>query len=95
MAQGCGGLTMEIVDKRQKQSKKKLDLTPGSIIEDQSGIWLIHINDDDSKAVSCIKSFNDTWLTSEIAVNHVDDKELMGWFDADAQNLKNAKLVIE
>ena len=86
---------MEIIDKRQKQSKKKLDLTPGSIIEDQSGIWLIHINDDDSKAVSCIKSFGDTWLTSEIAVNHVDDKELMGWFDADAHNLKNAKLVIE
>lgn len=86
---------MEIIDKRQKQSKKKLDLTPGSIIEDESGIWLIHINDDDSKAVSCIKSFSDTWLTSEITVNHVDDKELIGWFDADAQNLKNVKLVIE
>ena len=86
---------MKIVDKRQKQSKKKLDLTPGSIIEDQSGIWLIHINDDDSKAVSCIKSFSDTWLTSEIAVNYVDDEELMDWFDADAHNLKNVKLVIE
>lgn len=86
---------MEIIDKRQKQSKKKLDLTPGSIIEDESGIWLIHINDDDSKAVSCIKSFSDTWLTSEITVNHVDDKELIGWFDADAHNLKNVKLVIE
>ena len=86
---------MEIIDKRQKQSKKKLDLTPGSIIEDQSGIWLIHINDDDSKAVSCIKSFSDTWLTSEITVNHVDDKELMGWFDADAHNLRSVKLVIE
>ena len=85
---------MKIVDKRQEQTKK-LDLTPGSIIEDQSGIWVIHINDDDSKAVSCIRSFSDTWLTSEIAVNHVDDKELMGWFDADAQNLKNVKLVIE
>ena len=86
---------MEIIDKRQKQSKKKLDLTPGSIIEDESGIWLIHINDDDSKAVSCIKSSSDTWLTSEIAVNHVNDKELIGWFDADAHNLKNVKLVIE
>ena len=86
---------MEIIDKRQKQSKKKLDLTPGSIIEDESGIRLIHINDDDSKAVSCIKSFSDTWLTSEITVNHVDDKELIGWFDADAHNLKNVKLVIE
>ena len=85
---------MEIIDKRQKQNKK-IDLTTGSIIEDQSGIWLIHINDDDSKAVSCIKSFSDTWLTSEIAVNHVDDKELIGWFDADAHNLKNVKLVIE
>lgn len=86
---------MKVIDKRQKQSKKKLDLTPGSIIEDESGIWLIHINDDDSKAVSCIKSFSDTWLTSEITVNHVDDKELIGWFDADAHNLKNVKLVIE
>ena len=86
---------MEIIDKRQKQSKKKLDLTAGSIIEDESGIWLIHINDDDSKAVSCIKSFSDTWLTSEIAVNHVYDEELIDWFDADAHNLKNVKLVIE
>ena len=85
---------MEIIDKRQKQSKK-IDLTTGSIIEDKSGIWLIHINNDESKSVSCIKSFSDTWLTSEIAVNHVDDKELMGWFDADAHNLKNVKLVIE
>ena len=50
---------MEIIDKRQKQNKK-IDLTPGSIIEDKSGIWLIHINDDDSKAISCIKSFSDT-----------------------------------
>lgn len=32
---------------------------------------------------------------SEIALTHVSDKELMGWFDADAHNLKNAKLVIE
>ena len=86
---------MEIIDKRQKQSKKKLDLTPGSIIEDKSGISLIHIDDDDSKAVSCIKSFSDTWLTSEIAVNPIDDEELMEWFDADAHNLKNVKLVIE
>ena len=85
---------MEIIDKRKKQSKKELDLSSGSIIEDQSGIWLIHINDD-SKAVSCIKSFSDTWLTSEIAVNHIDDKELMDWFDADAHNLKNVKMVIE
>ena len=85
---------MKIIDKRQKQNKK-IDLTPGSIIEDKSGIWLIHINDDDSKSVSCIKSFSDTWLTSEIAVNHVDDEELMDWFDADAHNLKNVKLVIE
>ena len=86
---------MKIVDKRQKQSKKKLDLTTGSIIEDKSGIWLIHINNDESKSVSCIKSFSDTWLTSEIAVNHVYDEELIGWFDADAHNLKNVKLVIE
>ena len=83
---------MEIIDKRQKQ---KIDLAPGSIIEDKSGIWLIHINDDDSKTVSCIKSFSDTWITSEIVVNHVDDEELMDWFDADAYNLKNVKLVIE
>nr|DAJ54881.1 MAG TPA: hypothetical protein [Caudoviricetes sp.] len=86
---------MKVIDKRQKQSKKKLDLTPGSIIEDESGIWLIHINDDDSKAVSCIKSFIDTWLTSEIAVNHIDDKDLIYFFDGNAHNLKNAKLVIE
>ena len=72
-----------------------MDLTAGSIIEDKSGIWLIHINDYDSKSVSCIKSFSDIWLTSEIAVNHVNDKELMDWFDADAHNLKNVKLVIE
>lgn len=86
---------MEIIDKRQKQSKKKLDLTPGSIIEDESGIWLIHINDDDSKAVSCIKDFYNNWVTSEIALNNVYDEELMDWFDADAHNLKNVKLVIE
>ena len=86
---------MEIIDKRKKPSKKELDLSSGSIIEDKSGIWLIHINDDDSKAVSCIKSFSDTWLTSEIAVNHVDDEELMDWFDEDARNLKTVKLVIE
>ena len=86
---------MEIIDKRQKQSKKELDLSPGSIIEDESGIWLIHINDDDSKTASCIKSFSDTWLTSEIAVNHVDDKDLIDFFDGNAHNLKNVKLVIE
>ena len=85
---------MEIIDKRQK-TKQKIDLTPGSIIEDKSGIWLIHINNDESKSVSCIKSFSDTWLTSEIAVNHVYDEELIDWFDADAHNLKNVKLVIE
>ena len=86
---------MEIIDKRKKQSKKELDLSSGSIIEDESGIWLIHINDDDSKAVSCIKSFSDTLLTSEIAVNYVDDEELMDWLDADAHNLRSVKLVIE
>ena len=86
---------MEIIDKRKNQSKKELDLSSGSIIEDESGIWLIHINNDDSKAVSCIKSFSDIWITSEIAVNHVDDEELMDWFDADAHNLKNVKMVIE
>lgn len=85
---------MEIIDKRQKQNKK-IDLAPGSIIEDKSGIWLIHINNDESKSVSCIKSFSDTWITSEIAVNHVYDEELIDWFDADAHNLKNVKLVIE
>lgn len=85
---------MEIIDKRQEQTKK-LDLTAGSIIEDESGIWLIHINTDKSKAVSCIKSFDENWITSEIAVNHVNDEELMGWFDANAHNLKNVKLVIE
>lgn len=85
---------MEIIDKRQEQTKK-LDLTAGSIIEDESCIWLIHINDDDSKAVSCIKSFSDTWITNEIAVNPIDDEELIEWFDADAHNLKNVKLVIE
>ena len=29
---------MEIIDKRQKQ---KIDLAPGSIIEDKSGKWLL------------------------------------------------------
>ena len=86
---------MEIIDKRKKQSKKELDLTPGSIIEDQSGIWLIHVNDDGSKAVSCIKSFDKNWVTSEIAVNNVNDKDLIDWFDGNAHNLKNVKLVIE
>ncbi|GAB2065509.1 hypothetical protein [Lactobacillus gasseri] len=86
---------MKVIDKRQKQSKKELDLSPGSIIEDEDGIWLIHINEDDSKAVSCIKAFFAAWLTSEIVLTHVSDKELMSWFDADAHNLKNAKLVIE
>lgn len=86
---------MEVIDKRQKQSKKDLDLSPGSIIEDESGIWLIHINDDDSKAVSCIKAFIDDWVTSEIALNDANDEDLIGWFDANAHNLRNAKLVIE
>ncbi|UOC06914.1 MULTISPECIES: hypothetical protein [Lactobacillus] len=86
---------MEIIDKRKKKNRKNLDFTPGSIIEDESGIWLIHINEDDSKAVSCVKSFLDSWLTSEIVLKHVSDDFLMDWFDADAHNLKNAKLVIE
>lgn len=29
---------MEIIDKRKNQSKKELDLSSGSIIEDESGI---------------------------------------------------------
>ena len=86
---------MEIIDKRQKQSKKKLDLTAGSIIEDESGIWLIHINNDKSKAVSCIKSFDENWITSQIALNNMDDEDLLSWFDGNAHNLKNVKLVIE
>lgn len=86
---------MEIIDKRQEQNKKELDLSPGSIIEDESGIWLIHINDDDSKAVSCIKAFDKKWVTSEIAVNNVNDEDLINWFDGNAHNLRNAKLVIE
>lgn len=86
---------MEIIDKRQEQSKKELDLSPGSIIEDESGIWLIHINDDDSKAVSCIKSFDESWVTSEIAVNNVNDEYVIGWFDGNAHNLRKVKLVIE
>lgn len=86
---------MKIIDKRKKQSKKELDLSPGSIIEDESGIWLIHINNDDSKAVSCIRAYLDSWLTSEIVINHVNDEDLIDWFDADAHNPKNAKLVIE
>lgn len=94
MAQGCGGLKMEVVDKRQEQTKK-LDLTAGSIIEDESGIWLIHINTDKSKAVSCIKSFDENWITSQIALNNIDDEDLLSWFDGNAHNLKNAKLVIE
>lgn len=95
MAQGCGGLAMEVIDNRQKQPEKDLDLSPGSIIEDESGIWLIHINDDDSKAVSCIKAFDKNWVTSELALNNVDDKDLINWFDGNAHNLRNAKLVIE
>lgn len=86
---------MEVIDKRQKQSKKDLDLSPGSIIEDEGGIWLIHINKDDSKAVSCIKAYYYKWITSEIVINHVSDENLIAWFGADAHNLKNAKLVIE
>lgn len=86
---------MEIIDKRQEQSKKELDLSPGSIIEDESGIWLILINDDDSKAVSCIKSFDESWATSEIALNDANDGDVIGWFDGTAHNLKNVKLVIE
>lgn len=85
---------MEIIDKRQEQTKK-LDLTAGSIIEDESGIWLIHINDDGSKAVSCIKSFDESWATSEIALNDANDGDVIGWFDGNAQNLENVKLVIE
>lgn len=95
MAQGCGGLTMEIIDKRQEQREKELDLSPGSIIEDESGIWLIHINDDDSKAVSCIKSFDESWVTSEIVVNNVNDEYIISWFDRNAHNLRKVKLVIE
>lgn len=86
---------MEIIDKRQEQSEEKLDLSPGSIIEDESGIWLIHINDDGSKAVSCIKSSSGAWLTSEIALNDANDGDVIGWFDRTAHNLKNVKLVIE
>lgn len=86
---------MKIVDKRQEQSKKELDLSPGSIIEDESGIWLIHVNDDGSKAVSCIKSFSKDWLTSEIVLINASDKDVIGWFDGNAHNLKNVKLVIE
>lgn len=86
---------MEIIDNRKGKNGKTLDLTPGSIIEDGSGIWLIHINADDSKSISCVKSFLCNWLTSEIVLQHVSDDFLMDWFDADAHNLKNAKLVIE
>lgn len=86
---------MEVIDKRQEQSKKELDLSPGSIIEDESGIWLIHINTDKSKAVSCIKSFDENWITSQIALNNIDDEDLLSWFDGNAHNLRNAKLVIE
>lgn len=86
---------MEIIDKRQEQSKKELDLTPGSIIEDESGIWLIHINDDGNKAVSCIKSFDESWATSEIAINNVNDEYVIGWFGGSAHNLRKVKLVIE
>lgn len=85
---------MEIIDKRQEQTKN-LDLTPGSIIEDESGIWLIHINDDGNKAVSCIKSFDESWTTSEIAINNVNDEYVIGWFDGSAHNLRKVKLVIE
>lgn len=86
---------MEIIDKHQEKTKKELDLTPGSIIEDQSGIWLIHVNDDGSKSVSCIKSFSKDWLTSEIVLINASDKDVIGWFDGNAHNLKNVKLVIE
>lgn len=86
---------MEVIDKRKKKNREKLDLSPGSIIEDESGIWLIHINEDDSKAVSCIKSSLGAWLTNEIVTNHISDEYLMNWFSANAHNLKNAKLVIE
>lgn len=86
---------MEIIDKRQKQPEKELDLSPGSIIEDESGIWLIHVYDDDNKALSCIKSFYDDWFNGEIVLEHINDEQLKNWFDADAHNLKNAKLVIE
>lgn len=86
---------MEVVDKRQEQSKKELDLSPGSIVEDKNGIWLIHINADDSKAVSCIKAFDKNWVTSEIALNNVNDENLINFFDGNAHNLRNAKLVIE
>lgn len=86
---------MEIIDKRQEQSKKELDLSPGSIVEDKNGIWLIHINTDDSKAVSCIKAFDKNWVTSEIALNNVNDEYLINFFDRNGHNLRNAKLVIE
>lgn len=86
---------MKVIDKRTERNKKELDLSPGSIIEDESGIWLIHVNDDGSKAVSCIKAFDEDWVTSELALNNVDDKDLINWFDGNAHNLKNAKLVIE
>ena len=95
MAQGCGGLAMKVIDKRQKNSREELDLSSGSIIEDQSGIWLIHVNDDGSKVVSCIKAFDKNWVTSEIAVNNANDKDLIGWFDGNAHNLRKVKLVIE
>lgn len=86
---------MEIIDKRQKQGKKGLDLSPGSIIEDESGIWLIHINTDRSKAVSCIKSFDENWITGQIALDNIDDEDLLSWFDGNAHNLRSVKLVIE
>lgn len=86
---------MKIIDKRQEQSKKELDLSPGSIIEDENGIWLIHVNGDGSKAVSCIKAFSKDWLTSEIVLINVNDKDLINFFDGNAHNLRNAKLVIE
>ena len=85
---------MEIIDKRQEQTKN-LDLTAGSIIEDEIGIWLIHINTDKSKAVSCIKAFDKNWVTSEIALNNVNDEDLINFLDGNAHNLRNAKLVIE
>lgn len=85
---------MEIIDKRQEQTKK-LDLTTGSIIEDESGIWLIHINTDKSKAVSYIKPFDENWITGQIALDNIDDEDLLSWFDGNAHNLKNVKLVIE
>lgn len=86
---------MKIIDNRIEKKREKLDLTPGSIIEDESGIWRIHVNDDNSKSLSCIRSYFNEWLTSEIALTNASDKDLIDWFDGNAHNLKNVKLVIE